>query len=118
MLCFCGCALRHTSEIERLGDYGRNSNEQKRYVEAQNKKFEELVDAIRKGQISAYTSEEDFVKKFGPPIFEKNVFERDDYAVRWLYRYSQKMFGSEKVYLYFDSAGNLVAWEHQSAEIR
>jgi len=118
MLCFCGCALRHTSEIGRLQEYGRNMDEQKSYVKAQDKKFEELLKVVKTDQMSKYTTQADFLKAFGEPIFVKDVSGKKDYAILWLYRYDEKLFGSEKVYLYFDSAGSLVAWEHVPAEKR
>jgi hypothetical protein len=110
--------LRHASEIERLQDYGRNTEEQKRYVQEQNKKFEELLRVVKDGEISKYKTQQDFLEVFGAPIFMKNVSDKKDRTVLWLYRYCEKMYGSEKVYLYFDSAGSLVTWEHQPAEIR
>lgn len=109
---FCGCAARHTSEIGRLQAYGANMDEQKRYVKEYNEKFEKLLEAVETGAISNYKTQQDFRKTFGEPIFIKDVSNRTDYAVMWLYRYCQKLAGSEKVYLYFDSAGSIVAWEH------
>lgn len=116
IFCFCGCAVRHTAEIGRLQAYGANMDEQKRYVKEYNEKFEKLLEAVKTGEMSNYKTQQDFRKTFGEPIFIKDVSGRSDYAVMWLYRYCQKLTGSEKVYLYFDSAGSLVAWEHVLAE--
>ena len=112
MFCFCGCAARHVSEIGRLEAYSANMDEQKRYVKEQNKKFDELLGVIKADQLSKYSTQQDFLKAFGKPIFIKNVSDRTDYAVLWLYRYCEKLVGSEKVYLYFDSVGSIVAWEY------
>ncbi len=113
---FCGCALRHTAEIGRLQDYGANMDEQQRYVKAYNEKFDKLLQVVKAGQINDYKTENDFRKSFGEPIFVKDVSGRSDYAVLWLYRYCEKLGGSEKVYLYFDAAGNLVSWEYVPGE--
>lgn len=112
----CGCAARHVSEINRIQEYGANSDEQKRYVKEYNAKFDKLLESTKNGTISTYKTEADFEKNFGEPIFVKNVSGRSDYDVLWLYRYCEKLGGSEKVYLYFDAAGNLVSWEYVPGE--
>lgn len=111
--CFlASCSLRHVSEIRRVQAAGANADEQKKYVREVNANFEKLLAATRSGEISQYTTQEDFLKTFGPPIFEKKAGINQDYAMLWLYRYCEKMKGSEKVYLYFDSSRKLLKWEH------
>ncbi len=107
-----GCSLRHVSEIRRVQAAGANSDEQKKYVRDVNANFEKLLAATRSGEISQYATQEDFLRTFGPPIFEKKAGINQDYALLWLYRYCEKMKGSEKVYLYFDTSGKLLQWEY------
>jgi len=118
LICFCflGCSLRHVSEIRRVQTAGANADEQHRYVDEKNKKFEELLAVIQSNQMSSYTTQQDFLKAFGAPIFEEKDDNNKDYAELWLYRYCEKMRGSEKVYLYFNTSGKLLRWEHKPAE--
>lgn len=116
VLCVYGCALRHTAEIGRLEDYGANMDEQKSSIKKCRENFEKLLGSVKKADMSAYATQEDFRKDFGEPVFIKNVSGRNDYSVLWLYRYCEKLGGSEKVYLYFDAAGNLVSWEYVPGE--
>jgi hypothetical protein len=115
--CFIGCAARHVSEIRTLQALGANAQEQQRYTKEKNKKFEELLAVIQSNQMSSYTTQQDFLKAFGAPIFEKNI-DQQEAAQMWLYRYCEKMQGSEKVYLYFDASGKLLTWEHKPAEAK
>jgi len=111
----CGCSLRHVSEIRRVQAVGANMDEQKKYVKEANERFEKLLAAIETNQMSLYLTQQDFLKAFGVPIFEEKHDNNKDYAELWLYRYCEKMRGSEKVYLYFDASGKLLKWEHLPA---
>jgi len=108
-----GCSIFHVQEIVRIQDVSANMDKQKKYVDVKNKEFEKLLKIIKEEKISDYKSQGSFVKSFGDPIFEKKVKGQEKYSEVWLYRYCDKMFGSEKVYLYFDDVGNLIKWEHR-----
>jgi len=118
ILCFCflGCSLRHVSEIRRVQAAGANADEQKKYVREADEKFEKLLAVIQSNEISQYKTQQDFLKAFGEPILKKESNLPKEYAQRWLYRYCEKMQGSEKVYLYFDAQGTLLKWEHKAAD--
>lgn len=118
VLCFCfvGCAARHVSEIRRIQSLGANADEQQRYVQEKNKKFEALLFVVNSDQMSTYVTQQDFLQAFGEPIFTKNLDPNQGAAQLWLYRYCEKMRGSEKVYLYFDPLGKILKWEHRPAE--
>ena len=109
--CFLGCSLCHVSEIRKIQAVGASADEQQRYVAQKNKKFEELLAVIQADQMSRYTTQQDFLKAFGEPIFEKTLEKNQGAAQMWLYRYCEKMRGSEKMYLYFDASGKLLKWE-------
>ena len=119
LLCCCltGCALRHTEEIGRLQAYGREGDAQQRYVKDVNAKFDALLAAVRSGGMSAYQTQKDFQDAFGDPIFTKSL-DGQGAAQLWLYRYCEKLKGSEKVYLYFDASGTLLKWEHVAAAVK
>ncbi len=108
-----GCNILHVEEILRLQGAGSNMKEQQAYVVKKNKEFKKLLKVIHENKMSEYKTEQDFLKHFGSPIFSKDISGVKQYSHLWLYRYCEKMFGSEKVYLYFNDAGNLVKWEHR-----
>ncbi|MDD3374555.1 MAG: hypothetical protein PHY73_02390 [Candidatus Omnitrophica bacterium] len=110
---FSGCGIFHVQEIMRIKAVSANMDEQQKYVDAKNEEFEKLLKIVKEGKISNYKTQKDFVKEFGDPVFSKQLSKQEEYSEVWLYRYCDKMFGSEKVYLYFDDAGNLIKWEHR-----
>jgi len=112
---FSGCNIIHIPEIMRIRSVSANQDQQQKYVQAKNKEFKKLLKVIKEGKISQYKTQKDFIKGFGDPIFKKKFSQPEKYSQLWLYRYCEKMFGSEKVYLYFDDAGNLTKWEHRPA---
>ena len=112
---FSGCNIIHIPEIMRIRSVSANQDQQQKYVAAKNKEFKKLLKIVEKNKISKYKTQKDFVKGFGEPIFKKQLSQQGKYSQLWLYRYCQKMFGSEKVYLYFDDTGNLTKWEHRPA---
>lgn len=108
LLVFTGCAkVAHMQELLRLKGYSQNKDGQVSVVQEQNRRFEHLLVAARNGTLRQYSNQESIWTNFGQPIFDKKVkMENSVYQV-WMYRYSTKLFGSDKVYLYFDSEGQL-----------
>ena len=108
-----GCAkLEHLEELLTLKDLSDNQAEQVRYVQDQDKKFEALLLAIKDSQINQYRTKKDFLKFFGEPILKKPIIREGKSLDEWLYRYTKKFIGSEKVYVYFDDRGRFVNFRH------
>ncbi len=94
-------------ELLRLKGYSQNKDQQDAVVKEHNQRFERLLAAAKDGALRQYSNQESIFMNFGQPIFDKKVkMENSVYQV-WMYRYSTKLFGSDKVYLYFDSEGQL-----------
>ncbi|MDP8266346.1 MAG: hypothetical protein P9M07_05310 [Candidatus Aceula meridiana] len=111
-----GCAARHVSEIKRVQAYSKDGDLKQKHVEQKDAKFEALLKIVKSGEITNYKTQDDFLKDFDEPVFRKDSREGQEYDHLWLYRYYAKMWGSEKVYLYFDKSGKLLRWEHRQAE--
>lgn len=110
LLFSCGCAkLSHLQELLTLKSFSDNQDAQKRYVEKQDKKFDQLLAVVKAGRLNEFSDKKSFLKEFGEPIFTKKL---DDGSEEWLYRYTAKLFGSEKVYLYFNNSGKLIDSKH------
>ncbi len=118
ILMTAGCALRHQEEIRRIQDIAREADGQKRVVDQANQRFEMMLKTIREATLNDHKTQSDFLYNFGEPVFIKRVADSLDVREVWLYRYVEQLWGSEKVYLYFDKTGNLVRWEHRVAESR
>ena len=114
-----GCAkLAHLKELLTLKTLSENQAEQKKYIDRQNKKFEGLLIAVNNNELAKYPDKKSILKEFGEPILTKTVFEDEEVREEWLYRYSAKLSGSEKVYLYFDVTGRLVNWKDVLPEVQ
>ena len=110
---FSGCAkITHMQELLRIKAYSDNKDQQEEYVQQQNKNFEKLLEVVKAEGLDQYATQKKISKAFGAPVFKRDVTLNEKESEMWLYRYSTKYFGSEKVYLYFDERGKLEDWEH------
>ncbi len=109
---FCGCAkVAHMDELLRLKSYSDEKDRQGILVQKQNKVFERLLAAAKSGELKKYPDDKSIFAVFGAPVFEKRlIVEQTPYTV-WMYRYSTKLFGSDKVYLYFDLQGHFKIYD-------
>ncbi|MCB9772458.1 MAG: hypothetical protein H6754_07910 [Candidatus Omnitrophica bacterium] len=107
-----GCAkVAHMQELLRLKGYSEEKDRQELLVENQNKRFERLLAAVKSNQLENFPDQRSIWMSFGEPVFEKKItLAQTPYTV-WMYRYSTKFFGSEKVYLYFDEKRNLSSFD-------
>ena len=99
--------LAHMDELLTLKGMSENRDEQAKYVDQQNKNFDQLLAVVRANRIKEFPNKNTILKEFGGPVIVSSVMENDQPAEQWLYRYATKYFDTEKVYLYFDAKGNL-----------
>ena len=86
-------------------------------VERQNKKFAQLVEATKKDSfLKEYSTKDKIKRHFGEPIFSRPETKDGKDLELWLYRKATKYFDGDKIYLYFDSLGNLTRWEFLEAK--
>jgi hydroxymethylpyrimidine pyrophosphatase-like HAD family hydrolase len=121
-LIFNGCSIvSHKNELLTLKGLGDEQVEMNKQVEEQNQRFERMLEEQKAGTLNLYLSKGKIVRTFGEPIYVKNVTQDDQDLELWMYRYATQFFGSEKVYLYFDSNEHLVKSEfikENNGEIR
>ena len=109
-----GCAkIRHMQELLTLKSYSDNQEIQHRYVKEQDRKFEELLKVVKGSQLEKFSNQKTFIRKFGNPIFIKEVEKDGRQLEQWLYRYAKRYFDSEKVYVYFDRSRKLIDWRYE-----
>ncbi|MCC6759276.1 MAG: hypothetical protein IT395_06600 [Candidatus Omnitrophica bacterium] len=108
-----GCAkVSHLQELLCLKAYSEEKESQAVLVQKQNEHFERLLQAVKHGEIGKYPDQKSVWKNFGEPVFKTKVVVAETSYQVWLYRYTTKLFGSSKVYLYFDYSGKLKIYDH------
>lgn len=115
-LCVCllaGCeSVAKVDELLRLRAYSNEKDRLALFVQKQNAGFERLLSAAKSNSLSKYPTRKSIWSNFGPPVFNTLVvLDGETYEV-WVYRYSTKFFGSDKVYLYFDRQSSLRAYDY------
>ena len=105
-----GCAkVAHLQELLTLKALSDNQTQQAQYIEAQDKQFVKLLEAVKADQLKSYSHQKSVLKAFGEPISRRKM---SDNSETWVYRYSAKLFNSEKVCIYFNHDGQLTRFEH------
>lgn len=112
---FSGCMqlkmLPYLDQALTLQEFGRDKDQQEKFVKNVDVKFDRLCDAINAGRFQQYRTDKDVIKAFGPPILMADTNVDGAPAKRALYRYAIQSKGSKKVYLYYDAAGHLIKHE-------
>ena len=108
-----GCAiLENRRELSTLSDYSREQDALHCYVNNQDKRFKKLIEVVKNNRIKEYPTSKSILRSFGKPVLIKNVGRDGKPLEQWMYRYTAKLLGSEKVFLYFDGAKYLADWEY------
>jgi len=103
-----GCSLFSNMDgAMRLKNYSENKDHQEASVKRQNKNFDRLIAEVKGPGLGRYPDKKSIRKHFGPPVFVMQTEKVDTKYEVWLYRYSTQYFGTDKLYLYFDSKGIL-----------
>ncbi len=104
-----GCStVTNMDKLLQVKSLSDNQVMQQKLVEQQNKKFKALLDAVNSGRLQGYPDQQSILKAFGEPIYVQMLQDGGKAKEKWMYRYSEKLMGSEKVYLYFDATGQLI----------
>jgi hypothetical protein len=113
-----GCAkIAHLNELLVMKALSDNQTIQERYIVEQDKKFEKLLEVVKDNRLQEFPDQKSFLKNFGEPLFSKVIKKEGKDLEEWMYRYSARLFHSEKVYLYFDPSGKLVSFKHVKADL-
>lgn len=107
--------VAHMDELLKLKAMSESRDEQAKYIEEQNKRFDALLETVKTDRLKEYPDKKSIVKLFGQPVFTRDVVQDGQPAEQWLYRYATKYFKSDKVYLYFDAQGKFSRFEYVPA---
>ena len=109
----CGCAkLAHLQELLTLKELSDEQDRLAEFVDKRDKKFEELLAAVKNQSIDQYQDKKSILKRFGEPVLSRPVQEENHSLDEWLYRYTTQFIDSPKVYFYFDPEGKLKEWQY------
>ncbi len=109
-----GCSMvkkvQHLPELLTLKNYADSQDEIAKNAAEQNQMFEEMVAAIDAGQFD-YSTRDAVMTRFGQPTFRREMEYQGQVCDQWVYRHVRD-FRGDKVYLYFDGQGQLMAMEY------
>ena len=116
-----GCAklalLPYMDQALVLEDFGKEKTAQHKYVEDVNAKYDKLLLVVKSGDIAKYKTEKGVIKEFGPPLLVKTVSIDGKDVRQCLYRKAVWRMAKDKVYLYYDTSGQLIKWESRPASL-
>ena len=111
-----GCAkLQHMDQLLTLKGVADEQKRQQSAIEKQDKKFEQLREAVQTDAIKKFSNQKQILSKFGQPIYSRSVQNNGQDLELWIYRYSVEYFNSDKVFLSFDQDGKLVDASYEPA---
>jgi hypothetical protein len=102
-------------DIGTLLDIKRSEESEKEYLKKASENFERAVTKINTGEIKIGVKKTEVVQKIGDPLLQYKKAGGETFV----YRPSEDAwFKGKKVYLYFDSNGQLARWQcfHTSCE--
>lgn len=118
-LCSSCAAISHLDEALVLKEYSDDKDAQAAFVAESDRRFDELRSFIAKGDpFDEYRSRKEFIARFGEPVLVQTVILPDGAKEeRLLYRYATRYFDGPKVYVFFDSSGQLTRVEHDKRQL-
>ncbi len=111
-LFFAGCVfIKHAQQLSVLGAVGKSQKEISIYVDKQRRLFRDLVEDIKKGNLTKGLTASEVVRRYGEPVLSWKD-RSNSFHQKLLYRDPVNFFTSDKVYLYFDRKDKLIFWEY------
>lgn len=106
-----GCVFL-SEEVATLKEVGKSQAQIVEYIERQEKLFEKLLDDLKNERLVVGTSKSTIMNLYGEPILSKEAKKPPPGEIL-LFRYPTRYFDSDKVYLRFDKADELIGWKHK-----
>ena len=109
----CGCSVTNNfDEITRLQSYSNNKDRQESWIKAHDQRFEKILAVAKDQGFSRYPNRRSVLRNFGKPVYSRWVIRDERQNEVFLYRHATQYFGVDKVYIYFDEAGQLQSWDY------
>ena len=111
-----GCSIiKHSGELLVLKGVADDEAFLSKKVKIQDARFQKMLKAYESDQLVSYTTQSQFIKAFGSPVFER-IYDKDSALEEWLYRYSTQFFNSPKIYVYFDDKGQKIDFHYEKGK--
>ena len=117
----CGCTqvkqLAHLDQLLTLKAIGENHDAQTKFINEHDKKFEQLLAAVKADQLKEYPDKKSILKSFGEPTaVTRPALDGGQSQEQWVYRYALISKAKDKVYLYFDDRGKFIRYEKEQIQ--
>ncbi len=110
--CISGCAT--VGALNKLQELSSDRDGQQAYVKEGAVKFKQLVSDFSSGAIKAGISKDEIIEIYGEPISVKNIKTVSSFKEEFMYRHPAQFFGSERIFLYFDSGSKLIDAKYEN----
>lgn len=105
-----GCAyLSNREGLMTLKEFSDNQKEIDNYLTRQERLFYKLKNDLNKVRLEGMAKEK-VIKIYGDPIFCQPLPDKNNAGEQCLYRHPTDFFGSDMIYLEFDSNQKLKSW--------
>lgn len=114
-----GCAAaQYAEQIHTLQAVNESQQDIRRYVELKEKLFNLLLEDVKNERLKLGITKKHVINTYGRPVLVREISGGVDREEELLYRHPTRYFSSDKIYLYFDSSGRLMRWEHKAFQRR
>ena len=104
--------FQNLDELLVLKDYSDEKEAQGKWIDQETKRFELILAAAKDGSIKDFSTQRTMREHFGVPVLIEHVQEGGASVERWLYRHPIQKLASDRVYIFFNSDGNLLRFEN------
>jgi len=109
-----GCSsVPNFSGLFNLKRLAANQQEIEKYLEEEERLFNELLEDIKNNQLSKGIPKEELLAAYAEPILIKPISGQDKRGEVFYYYHPSEPLSNERAYLYFDQDGLLDSWELQ-----
>ena len=94
-------------------ELGKNDKLKQKALQQETQNFLKVKTYIDEEKMSGIASKEKALETFGEPV----IVVGEDSREKWVYKRAEvSWFGGEKIYLFFDTQGNLTDWQYRNPQ--
>jgi hypothetical protein len=104
--------LQNIDPLLTLKGYSDEKEDQEKWIAQEAKRFENIVAAVKDKSVEHFSTQESFRQQFGEPVLIEHIPDGTASIERWLYRHPIQKLATDRVYIFFDSNGRFLRYEH------
>ena len=109
--------LQNLDPLLTLKGYSDEKEGQEKWVSQEVKRFENILAAVKDKSVEHFSTQESFRQQFGEPVLVEHIPEGNTSIERWLYRHPIQKLATDRVYIFFDSNGHFLRYEHVTPSV-